>query len=194
MRGGSDEGDGMKRLKRFIRVVGNVASVASLVLCAVAVALWVAGRGEPCEVVRSGPGREDTAGVSRGEAYWFHSTLAAAAGTGPVEWSWSHDDSGVGGRDLMDVAATFDNEGGLWVGRFYFGRSRRSPNGPTLVMAPMWFVVGVLAVAPAGVVGRRVFGRRRRAGDGRCAVCGYDLRATPERCPECGAAVAKVEA
>jgi hypothetical protein len=56
---------------------------------------------------------------------------------------------------------------------------------PTLLLAATT-PPGLAALARA--VRRRRLGRCARASVGpRCAVCGYDLRATPGRCPECGA-------
>jgi len=51
---------------------------------------------------------------------------------------------------------------------------------------PLWFVSLVLAFLPVWqlLAARK---RRRSIGEGRCLKCGYDLRATPDRCPECGA-------
>ena len=51
---------------------------------------------------------------------------------------------------------------------------------------PLWLFVMLFAAAPA----RRLvshYGRSaRREAKGLCPRCGYDLRATPDRCPECG--------
>lgn len=55
---------------------------------------------------------------------------------------------------------------------------------------PHGYYLAAFCVAPlawAGVRLRRgVIARRRRRG-GMCPACGYDLRATRDRCPECGA-------
>ena len=51
--------------------------------------------------------------------------------------------------------------------------------------APSWFLLMATATLPTVWVVKTVR-RRRRLGEGRCRTCGYDLRATPERCPECG--------
>jgi hypothetical protein len=58
---------------------------------------------------------------------------------------------------------------------------------------PGALVMGLLLAIPVA----RVFGygwtswkRRRRIAAGLCSHCGYDVRATPERCPECGETLA----
>jgi hypothetical protein len=54
-----------------------------------------------------------------------------------------------------------------------------------LVILPMWLFVVLFGALPAVRCVRQLRQRRRRLA-GRCTRCGYDLRASPERCPECG--------
>lgn len=53
---------------------------------------------------------------------------------------------------------------------------------------PLWLLLVLAAPAPTMAAHRLLVARRRRR-RGLCRVCGYDLRATSDRCPECGAAV-----
>jgi hypothetical protein len=52
-------------------------------------------------------------------------------------------------------------------------------------MVPTWcptLLFALIAVSPL----IRIVRRRMRSRTGYCLTCNYDLRATPQRCPECG--------
>jgi hypothetical protein len=57
------------------------------------------------------------------------------------------------------------------------------------IVVSFWLVTSVFALAPTISVMRlamRISRRRRRRRQGRCLNCNYDLRASTEKCPECG--------
>ncbi len=57
-----------------------------------------------------------------------------------------------------------------------------------VVRIPIWFILTLLLILPI-LSGASLLRAHRRRRAGLCLACGYDLRGSSERCPECGAAI-----
>jgi hypothetical protein len=166
----------------------NLVTALSLLLCVAVLALWVRSYRYDDQV--------SFAATSR------HCGLRSFRGR--VGLSWTSPDpgwrtyTGAGWRrrpirNLAPGQADLEQhcERQLWG--FGFGRFSFQTGITTgaqmnhLVVVPYWAVLAASLVpaAPGALAARRCH-RRRQAG--RCPRCGYDLSATPDRCPECGEA------
>jgi hypothetical protein len=167
------------------RILLNALAVVSLLLCVATVVLWV----------RSATNLDELS-VYRPLRYW---TLRSVEGRVSFQRSatmqpyWAPPRIEMGGGALARLK--YGHLAYAWeVGGFAYGRvaTKSSPGGVVVVshvyVAPHWFIVVATAAAPAAWLRQAI--RRRRTRRARasmlCAHCGYDLRATPERCPECG--------
>ena len=104
-------------------------------------------------------------------------------------WPWPppfHQAQGRAAYPDFRTSGGAANVYGFSYGRTRFRPERGAPaTGAVGVVAPLWSLLAPTAFLPALWLGRR-YHRSRRAVAGRCPHCGYDLRMTPERCPECG--------
>jgi hypothetical protein len=89
-------------------------------------------------------------------------------------------------RDTLDPTMTVHwNFWGLLSAEHDNRKVNRSPLWH--IFAIPYSLLAIIFSAPPGIRLRAHVRERRRSRIGRCPTCGYDLRATPERCPECGA-------
>jgi len=97
-------------------------------------------------------------------------------------------------KELTQYDETSWQRFGLFLARHKAMRKRAQFYTPSLAIGtPHWLPTILLAGLPLVRLIRRL--RHERAARlGLCPVCNYDLRATPERCPECGAIPENVNA
>jgi hypothetical protein len=169
----------------------NLAAAVSLVLCAATVALWARSHVAGDSFERN----SDTAlGAStnwfvqdRGRLIWSRSFWPRQRGNIYATWTSLTPEGPIWEHHRDRDAATSIIDHGSFGFHIQFGTDFAGSNQWHEVMVPNWFVAMCFAIVPLIAV---ELWRRRRLKSGLCVRCGYDLRATPERCPECGTGVA----
>jgi hypothetical protein len=149
----------------------------SLVLCAVTVAI---GMGIPSSITYEG--QQSQLGLRRDG-----NVIMLAVARGSADGSGWYINTGAKDHSLWwDIRYSYQRP------RHGFLMTQGNPAAGLetwMLYAPWWF----LLVATGGLplwVGAKALVRAVKVGsgsrDGLCRTCGYDLRATPSRCPECG--------
>lgn len=108
-------------------------------------------------------------------------------------WQFStspcNDDSISGTAEWSQPPRSLGNGFGFWFESVHVATSKPSENYQKYVIAlPHWFLA-LLCLASSRSLLRRPWINYRRKRQCLCLQCGYDLRASPERCPECGLVV-----
>jgi len=176
-------------MKRLRRCLFNVFVVVSLLLFVVAMTLWVRSYYRKDDilfphpsgsnwayVLKTYPGTLDLGTLQMWDApldapHWKTEKVDALEMRLSRYWDSEHLTFGFAYIRTGFIGRTGSNTK-------YFGQWRE-------LFASFWNFCVLTTIAP-GIFVWQATRKAKRRGSGFCSICGYDLRATPDRCPECG--------
>ena len=168
-------------MKRVRKIIFNGLTIASFILAAVTLAMYVRGQYALEWLQYNSQSRQGG---------WEHAvTISALCAASGIELHlsqtrahsiWIQDGPFVW-RHLSGK-----HDSGWWISTSHNTRSTADAYASDYgFYLPYWLILIVSMPAPGVWVWcRRRSGRRARLG--LCPICGYDLRASKDRCPECG--------
>jgi hypothetical protein len=170
-----DEGGG----NRMIRRLFTIASGISLLLCVATVALWV----------RSYRIGEEWLWMDRSDGSTDNHANKIRSGNGRIlfvrfQSSWMG--KGVYHFVLTTTKITDPAQqpvAGNLLGVYWLWQARKHVHG---CLMPYGVIVLATTVVPVLKLADGKHLKKSNSRPGRCSNCGYDLRASKERCPECG--------
>jgi hypothetical protein len=166
-------------------------SALSLLLFMAAVSLWVRGQWVGDFIWHNGGRGATGVFIARGHVMLTRRTISTfnpiTPGVGPPPWEISHERPP---RDLLTTMNDLYGSGNYTRhAGFAWGVTREAGLVITRdATAPLWPLILATIILPMITLRRVIsdYRRRRRHGAALCPQCGYDLRASLERCPECG--------
>ena len=181
-------------MRRLARHLFTLCSAVSLLLCVAVCVLWVQSYDASDWVQWTRfLYQESRDGLEPGvipQDHYRTFTLSAGRGRVAIEVSeMTQDASGgdwSGFEHSVDASAPgvgVDPPDRFWLERL--GIAIRNFDPGVRILLPYWLIASLLTVLPIAWARMR-WRAHRRMRSGLCAGCGYDLRASPERCPECG--------
>jgi hypothetical protein len=173
-------------VKRLFHILRAGLTCLSLVLLSASTTLWIRSQSTLDDIEHYRPRRYTCLESVEGRIYYNPWTAALP---GPY---WNESSTKLGGGDLARMRYAhipFSRQ----LGPFAYGHTTSGPNGTVeaagdVCMFPHWALLLLFTILPALSLRQILKGRRTRARlkNALCIQCGYDIRSTPSRCPECG--------